>query len=227
MGKNESRSARKKAEKNMQTESKSGLSKVYYWIIGGLFLILLLLVVYIFAKSGDQVNLGNEDETNSMVQENETETTDNSEAKDKKENSSTETEKTDEEASEEPTKEEQDTEEESTDESSEDEVVDEDAPLDTDYAVDYTSGSADRVAIKNKVMQATGLGNDLIESWVGNNGPGRVTADVHSPDQSEVYRVYLQYGDGEWHVTNYESLSSVPNNQKNNDCGEEREDEEY
>lgn len=211
MGKNESRSERKQAQKNVQTESKSGLSKVYYWIIGGLFLILILLVVYIFAKSGDQVNLEGEEETSSIVQKKETEETESAGA-DEKEEKSEEISEADE-SDENQEKQKTEDEEEIKDETTEDEtVVDDDAPLDTDYAVDYTSGSADRVAIKNKVMQATGLGNDLIESWVGNNGPGRVTADVHSPDQSEVYRVYLQYGDGEWHVTNYESLSSVPNN---------------
>src|SRR5699024_3720107 len=91
-------------------------------------------------------------------------------------------------------------------------VVNEDAPHDTDHATDYNDGSTDRVAIKNEIMAATGLNDDLIEWWVGNEGPGRVEATVSSRDQSEIYQVYLQYGDGNWHVLNYERLSSIPNN---------------
>lgn len=198
MAENESRNERKKVEAKMRTKNKSGLSKVYYWVIGILFLILFLLVIYIFAQSGDKVDLGTEEDTSSIVQGNE--------AIDEEESS--------ENKQEEPEKVKEDTEEdaeEESEETSDSEItINENAPLDTDHAVDYNNGSADRIAIKEKVMQATGLGNDLIENWVGNNGPGRVVADVYSPDKSEVYRVYLQYGDGEWHVTNYESLSSVP-----------------
>lgn len=203
MAENESRDERKKVEKNMREKNKSGLSKVYYWIIGILFLILFLLVIYIFANSGDKVNLVDEEETSSVVQEDNT---------DVEEGSSEEpTEETTEEATDADIKEEEP--EEEPEETIESETsVNEDAPLDTGHAVDYNSGSADRLAIKEKVMQATGLGNDLVENWIGNNGPGRVTADVYSPDKSQVYRVYLQYGDGDWHVTSYESLSSVPDN---------------
>lgn len=217
MAENESRNERKKEEKKMGTAKKTSLSKVYYWIIGILFLILFLLVIYIFANSGDNVNLEGEEEASSLVQEVETDAdddtsadqTDETESVTEPEEEQEETEDTTEEATEEVTEEEQD----ETEETTEGETsVNENAPLDTGHAVDYNNGSADRVAIKQKVMEATGLGNDLIENWIGNNGPGRVTADVYSPDQSEIYRVYLQYGEGEWHVTSYESLSSIPEN---------------
>lgn len=102
--------------------------------------------------------------------------------------------------------------EDETEEEDEQTIVNEDAPYDSDYAIDFNGGSADRIAIKEKIIEATGLGNDLIEYWVGNNGPGRVSATVASPDQSEIYEVKLQYGDGEWHVTNYNSLDSLPDN---------------
>ena len=83
-------------------------------------------------------------------------------------------------------------------------------PHDTSHATDYGSGSADRVEIKERVMEVTGLGDNLIESWVGNDGPGRVVATVSSRDQSEHYEVYLQYGDGSWSVESYQRLSENP-----------------
>lgn len=194
MAEKNSRSERKKAKDNMRSKNDSGLSKVYYWIIGFLFLVLFGLVVYIFAKSGDNVKLGDQEETSSLVQRNKVESEEDA---------------SDEPADEtnEPT---EDLEEEPEEEESSEISVNEDAPLDPTHLVDYDDGSPDRIAIKQKVMEATGLGNDLIENWIGNNGPGRVTADVYSPDKSKIYRVYLQYGDGDWHVTNYESLSSIP-----------------
>lgn len=194
MAEKNSRSERKKAKDNMRSKNDSGLSKVYYWIIGFLFLVLFGLVVYIFAKSGDNVKLGDQEETSSLVQGNKVESEEDA---------------SDEPADEtnEPT---EDLEEEPEEEESSEISVNEDAPLDPTHLVDYDDGSPDRIAIKQKVMEATGLGNDLIENWIGNNGPGRVTADVYSPDKSKIYRVYLQYGDGDWHVTNYESLSSIP-----------------
>lgn len=207
MSENESRNERKKAKQEQAPKNKGSLNKVYYWIIGILFIILFLLVVYIFVSSGDKVNLDDAEETSSLVEDKEAATESDSDGQDAEETENI-AETTDEDT--------ENVTEESTDDS--EEIVDEEislsenAPLDTGYVVDYNTGSADRQAIKEKVMQATGLGNDLIENWIGNNGPGRVTADVHSPDKSEVYRVYLQYGEGAWHVTNYESLSSVPEN---------------
>lgn len=199
MAEKESRRERKKLQKNEQPENKNGLGKIYYWIIGILFLILVLLVFYIFAKSGDKVDLGDGSETNSTAQE---EVADVEEDSAENQSTSDVEEVVEEEAEgEEP--------EETVEEEG---LVNEDAPLDTSHTVDYSNGSADRIAIKNKVMQVTGLENDLIEQWVGNDGPGRVSAVVYSPDKSEIYRVYLQYGDGEWHATNYESLSSIPSN---------------
>jgi len=47
----------------------------------------------------------------------------------------------------------------------------------------------------------------MIEHWIGNNGPGQVQATVSSRDGSESYVVNLQYGEGQYHVTNVQPNS--------------------
>lgn len=206
MSKKESRIERKKEGKNLQQKSKTSLNKVYYWIIAFLFFILFLLVLFIFSKSGTKVDLTEDDTNNELVEQ-------ESEVSDADTNQSSENETEDNQSEE--TEIEEETEEDPEDETEEEEeqtIVNEDAPYDSDHAIDFNGGSPDRIAIKEKIIEATGLGNDLIEYWVGNNGPGRVSATVASPDQSEIYEVKLQYGDGDWHVTNYNSLDSLPDN---------------
>ncbi|MCC5893836.1 MAG: YrrS family protein [Alkalibacterium sp.] len=89
--------------------------------------------------------------------------------------------------------------------------VTEDAPLDESHAVNYGEGSSDRVAIADAVSSVTGLNqNDMITWRVGNNGPGRVFAVMSDSGRNSIYRVLLQYGDGQWHVTSVEELSAVP-----------------
>lgn len=204
MSKKESRIERKKEGKNLQQKSKTSLNKVYYWIIAFLFFILFLLVLFIFSKSGTKVDLTEDDTNNELVEQ-------ESEVSDADTNQSSENETEDSQSEE--TEIEEETEEDPEDETEEEQtIVNEDAPYDSDHAIDFNGGSTDRIAIKEKIIEATGLGNDLIEYWVGNNGPGRVSATVASPDQSEIYEVKLQYGDGDWHVTNYNSLDSLPDN---------------
>jgi len=225
MSKNESRKERRRQENNLETEtrtdSRSGISKVYYYIIGFLFLVLLGLVIFIFSRSGNDVNLegDNEDQSALVNEENQENSEPATENETENEEPPSEEEATTEdpesENEEETTEEEpEESEEESTDElqPGDSSVVNEDAPHDTDHATNYNDGSTDRVAIKNEIIATTGLNDDLIEWWVGNDGPGRVEATVSSRDQSEIYQVYLQYGDGNWHVLNYERLSSIPNN---------------
>lgn len=221
MSKNQSRKERKKQETSPNTENRpersSGISKIYYYIIGFLFLILLLLVIFIFTRDGDKVKLEDENTNESALIENNEE--DNNSATDKNDEEATTKEETDEseeekddssdENIEEDSEENQDTEELAPGESA---VVNEDAPHDTEHAVDYNEGSADRTAIKNEIMTATGLNDDLIEWWVGNDGAGRVEATVSNRDETEIYQVHLQYGDGNWHVLNYERINAVPNN---------------
>lgn len=210
MSKNESRRERRKQANNTNNEPNSnkgpGISKVYYWIIGGLFLILLLLIIFIFSRSGDDVNLGEEDQT-SIVQDSETESNETEETEET-EQPTEEQEENEDPETEEPEEDTEDDQEDTDEEEST--TVDEDAPLDESHAVDYSDGSSDRTAIKSQIMQATGLNDNLIEWWVGNNGPGQVVANVSNAEQTEHYEVYLQYGDGSWHVTSYEELAENP-----------------
>lgn len=209
MTENNSRQERKKARKNSKSENTKGLSKIYYWIIGILFLVLLLLVVYIFVKSGSSTDLGENSETKVLVQE---ETAENKNDENQTDSEATEEEtETDQENSEEDSEDLEKTEEpEEQEEQEEQATVNDDAPYNPNHAVDFSDGSADRLAIKEKIIQLTDLESDLTEHWVGNDGPGRVTAVAYNPDQSKIYRVFLQYGDGEWHATNYERLNSIP-----------------
>lgn len=196
----DSRVERKKETKNLEEKSALSLNKMYYWIIAFLFFILFALVLFIFSRSGDQVNLTDEEAETEEIQEK----TNNDEAT---------SEVVDSNEKEEEKQEDDEEETESSDKNEEDESqVNENAPLDTSHEVNYNDGSADRVAIKKEVMKVTGLGDDLTEYWVGNNGPGRVSATVANPDQSKIYKVELQYGDDQWHVTSYEPLDSLPNN---------------
>ncbi|TVP89986.1 YrrS family protein [Alkalibacterium sp.] len=90
-------------------------------------------------------------------------------------------------------------------------TINEDAPLDESYVPNYADGSSDRNAIASAVASVTGLNQSDMITWrVGNNGPGRVFAVMSDSGQNEVYRTFLQYGEGEWHVTAYEELSEVP-----------------
>lgn len=225
MSKNNSRRERKNQQDNSVNNSSQsgGISKVYYWIIGILFLILALLIVFIFNRSGNDVNLSDEEDQSALVQDETVDDTATEDAADSETTEETEeaaeedtTEETEESAeeTEEDTEEEADVEEPEEEDPTEGEstIVNEDAPHDPDYAIDFDGGSADRTAIKNQVMQATGLSSDLIEWWVGNDGPGRVRATVSNSAQTEHYEVYLQYGDGSWQVTSYERLSSNPGN---------------
>ena len=204
MSRKEFRTERKKENKNLQEKSKASLNKVYYWVIAFLFFVLFLLVLFIFSKSSDKVDLtddNQQEQTQKEVEKSES-VEDDSSTQESEYNQTEETGNDDAETD--------DAEEDN--EEIEENPVNESAPYDADHAVDYNDGSADRIAIKNKIMRATGLGSDLIEYWVGNNGPGRVIATVASPDQSDIYEVELQYGEDEWHVTSYRPLDSIPEN---------------
>lgn len=218
MSKNESRVERKSEDKNLQGKSKASLNKVYYWIIAFLFLVLFVLVLFIFNKSGDKVDLIDDEENTEQVEgesndNDSTEEDSNDEEITEAEQESEENDENNEEQANSEDQEDNEDEEDNEVENAEDETaVNEDAPHDSNYAINYNSGSADRIAIKEEIMKVTGLGSDLTEYWVGNNGPGRVKATVANPDKSKIYEVELQYGDGNWHVTNYQSLNSLPEN---------------
>lgn len=78
-----------------------------------------------------------------------------------------------------------------------------------DHNTDFSDGSADRVEIKRAVSKVTGLSEDgMIEHWVGNNGPDKVIATVSDSSNSENYRVFLNWVDGEgWQPTQVEELN--------------------
>ncbi|WP_319022533.1 YrrS family protein [Oceanobacillus oncorhynchi] len=78
-----------------------------------------------------------------------------------------------------------------------------------EHNTDFSDGSADRVEIKSAVSKVTGLSEDgMIEHWVGNNGPDKVIATVSDSSNSENYRVFLDWVDGEgWQPTQVEELN--------------------
>lgn len=208
-----SRSERREQEvKPNRPVKDNGISKVYYIVIGILFLILIGLIIFIFTR-GSNVNIDN-NESDDPVEDvqpeipeepNGTENSNNeSETEEPTEPSEDEDDAVD---SGENTEEEPENGDNQNTEDGGSTAVNTDAPHDPSHAVDYNSGSADRVAIKEQIMAATGLSNDLTEWWIGNNGPGRVKATVSDSSNSVYYDVYLQYGDGNWHVTSYEEVS--------------------
>ena len=100
--------------------------------------------------------------------------------------------------------EDQEDEEEGEDGQGDESIINENPPHDPNHATDYNAGSADRLEIRDKVQTVTGIEEgDLIENWIGNDGPGRVEATVTEASTGQQYVVYLQYGEGEWHVESY------------------------
>lgn len=215
MSKNESRQERKNRKDQITNtgESRTSTNKIYYWIIGILFVVLVLLVLFIFTRSGNDIKLEDtQDQTANIQEENKVETPseDQNTATDVQETEEEDSNETEEVDETETTEDDEDSQESENLEVGESETVTNDLPHDTSHATDYSNGSADRIEIKERVMEVTGLGNDLIENWVGNDGPGRVVATVSSRDQTEHYEVYLQYGDGRWNVESYQRLSENP-----------------
>lgn len=83
--------------------------------------------------------------------------------------------------------------------------VQKDAPYDSSYVPEFTGDSADMDAVERGVSAVTGLDtDDLVAIWIGNDGPGRIKATYTDSSYSEEYVVYFQYGDGIWHITDYE-----------------------
>lgn len=76
------------------------------------------------------------------------------------------------------------------------------------HTTNFEDGSQDRIEIREAVLMATGLtADDYLELWIGNGGDQKVEATVANSDQSEIYRVYLSWIDGEgWQPTKVEVL---------------------
>ena len=204
-----SRIDRKKQDNQQkQNPSDSEISKIYYIVIGILLLILIGLIIFIFNRSGDNVNLNDGDNQTDGSEQVEPIEPDNNSDSDGTDNSD-EVEVPDDNEPETP----DNTEDNSGSNNADSEqigetvIVNNEAPHDSDHAVEYAAGSSDRIAIKNRVIEVTGLDNDLIEWWIGNDGPGRVKATVSNGESTIYYDVYLQYGEGNWHVTRYQRIS--------------------
>lgn len=205
MSQKNSRSARKKQEMTEdRVDRNNGINKNYYVIIGILLAVLLLLILYIFNSSDTSESESESEAKSSLV----VDSSRNESEKDRKNNRDQNQTENDIETSQDDSElEENGTE---TLPVGETRTVSEDAPYNADYTINYSEGSSDRLAIKEEVIAITGLDNNLIEWWVGQNGPGRVVATVSNASQTEIFEVYLQYGDGSWHVTSYQRLTEVP-----------------
>lgn len=78
------------------------------------------------------------------------------------------------------------------------------------HTTNYDGGSQDRIEIKQAVMSATGLSEDMIEHWVGNGGDQKVVSTVANSANTEYYRVYLSWIDNEgWQATKVERLKEL------------------
>lgn len=193
----------KNEEQRLERSPAKNFEKYYTVIIGILVFILAVLLIYIFAfaRSGDET----EGDPSNQAQESQVQ-----ESQVQESSQDTNNQNGDQETS--PEAAESNGEEYTGESSNLGDVVSQDqAAHDPNYQVNYNDGSQDRIEIAQVVGSVTGLNpNQMIEWWIGNNGPGRVQATVSSADNTEHYRVDLQYGDGSWTATNVEELASPP-----------------
>lgn len=74
------------------------------------------------------------------------------------------------------------------------------------HTTNYDEGSQDRIEMESAIQLATGL-DDMTALWIGNGGDQKVIATVSSSDNSEIYRVYLSWIEGEgWQPAKVEEL---------------------
>ncbi|OJF94044.1 DUF1510 family protein [Alkalibacterium sp. 20] len=168
----------------------------------------------------DETDLEDEAETEESDQDEDTdpEVTEEDEEADTEEEDTESDVDTEEEAEteEEPEEEPEETEETPDEDDSDEEEASEaginpDAPLDESYTMNFNDGTSDRNAVDQNASAVTGINqNDMTTWWVGNNGLGRAFTVVSDSGRNNVYRVDLQYGEGEWHVTGVQELDGVP-----------------
>lgn len=79
----------------------------------------------------------------------------------------------------------------------------------------FDEGSDDRLEIREALLQVTDIDeSELIEYWIGNNGPDKVIATVADHPHENIFRVYLSWVDKEgWQVTKLEKLKEYNPNQ--------------
>lgn len=78
----------------------------------------------------------------------------------------------------------------------------------------FSDGSADRKELKQAAAKATGVPEtDMIEWWVGNNGPNKVVSTISDKKQEVIYRVYSEWVEGKgWKPTKIEELKENDRN---------------
>ncbi|WP_262421774.1 YrrS family protein [Bacillus aquiflavi] len=85
-------------------------------------------------------------------------------------------------------------------------------PVGTDQTGEHTTvfnkDSADWSEMENAISYATGLSHDNMTIWfLGNGGENKAIGTVTSKDNQQVYRVYIEWVDGQgWKPTKVEEL---------------------
>lgn len=196
--------------------------KIYYGIIAVLLVVLIGIMAFIFMNRESAVDFDADNGTpdSEFLTDTEDEDEDDLEEEPAEEDQNNNGEEEASDTDEEPVDDSDDETAEDTEVDSEEEEdtsdetsyeVTENAPLDETHNTNYSEGSSDRVAIANAVSSVTGLNQSDMITWrVGNNGPGQVFAVMSDSGRNDVYRVLLQFGDGQWHVTSVEELAEVP-----------------
>ncbi|MCJ0930782.1 YrrS family protein [Virgibacillus halodenitrificans] len=191
-------------------------------LILGAVLLILLIGIWIFGggdkeKTTDQTQPSSQEEQNSTDEENESfyekESKEDTET-DQEENSSSENDGNTDKEDEEP----EEIEKQEVDSSDENVLKAYTAdwkPIGTEqeepHTTNYSDGSQDRIEIKEAVLMVTDIPEqNLVMHWVGNGGDQKVEATVSNEDNSEIYRVYLSWVEGEgWQPTKLEELKTV------------------
>ena len=203
-------SMKKRSDRYKQPKDESNsFDRLFYWLIAGLFVVLIAIIIFIFVSGGDSVEQVSDD----LVQQTEeTAKTDENQAT-QKQNRNQNQQQT---QSHQPSHQQQGQERQQgmnqhgqqpqrgqnqTTTSGDTSIVNETPPHDTNHYTDFSDGSSDRLEIRDKVSTVTGISeSDMIERWIGNDGIARVEATVESRSTGAKYIVYLQYGNGQWHV---------------------------
>lgn len=86
---------------------------------------------------------------------------------------------------------------------------------DEEHYTKFEDGSDDRIEIKQAIVQALGVNEDMLtEVWVGNDGHNKIFSIVTDLETNESYQVYLSWIDQEgWQVKKVELVSdfNLPN----------------
>lgn len=205
-----------------QSRNKTDNRKTPGWqfvVIGILLIILIYLIMKVFSTTQGSSDERMQNPSDSVIETMDTTTTESSKESNSNEESSKTSDST--ESDEEDAKEEETELEETA--PSDDLVIqaytgDWD-PVATSQEGEHTStnfseGSEDRIEIKKASAKATGLNEaDMIEWWVGNDGPNRVLTTVSDKEQNSIYRVYMEWVQEKgWKPTKIEKLKENDKN---------------